>query len=54
VAVSAGRQHACAVTTEHVGYCWGDDSFGQVGGIAKRRSFTPDLVVFPQGDSTSQ
>jgi len=54
ISVSAGHQHACAVTTEHVGYCWGDDSFGQVGGVAKRRSFTPDLVVFPRADSTVQ
>jgi alpha-tubulin suppressor-like RCC1 family protein len=29
--VDAGELHACGVTTDDRAYCWGDNSFGQVG-----------------------
>jgi len=31
VSVSGGFRHTCAVTTEDVGMCWGDNAVGQIG-----------------------
>ncbi len=29
--ITAGQQHACGITTDDVTYCWGDDTYGQLG-----------------------
>ena len=40
--VSAGSEHACAVTLEDVAFCWGDNVFGELG----RGTITgPDLCL---------
>ncbi|MBX3285280.1 MAG: hypothetical protein KF703_08060, partial [Actinobacteria bacterium] len=48
--ISAGASHACAVDTDGGGWCWGNDSFGQLGegpGGATTRS-SPVRVVGSQ------
>ena len=38
--VSAGASHSCAVTVSGRAYCWGDDSFGEIGDGTDRRATT--------------
>jgi hypothetical protein len=46
--VAAGGDHSCALLADSV-YCWGDNTFGQLGDGTKSSSPTPRLVRFPQG-----
>ena len=40
--ISAGRVTTCGVTTSGIGYCWGDDDYGQAGiGVGA----SPDILV---------
>jgi len=39
-AVSAGGSSTCALTPDGIGYCWGDDSYGQLG-ISGGTAYTP-------------
>src|SRR5439155_1230738 len=41
LAVSAGGPHSCGLTTAHVAYCWGDNSFGELGDGTMTNSPTP-------------
>jgi alpha-tubulin suppressor-like RCC1 family protein len=48
VAISAGTNYACAITSSGRGYCWGDDTYGQLGNNhygAGVRSNVPVAVV---------
>ena len=45
--ISAGTQFTCAVTTEAVGYCWGDDRTGQLGDGSTPEG-DPDRATTPQ------
>ena len=36
--MSAGDLHSCGLTTEHRAYCWGVNTFGQVGEGRTRRT----------------
>lgn len=48
--LSAGAQHACAMTPAGAGYCWGSNAFGQLGkGVAGTRDSIPQLVAAPAG-----
>ena len=47
--VSAGIQHTCALTTVGTIYCWGDNSFGQLGIGSMTNQNTPTLVKSPVG-----
>ena len=42
--VTAGYFHSCGVTTSGVGYCWGDNSFGQLGDGTLTQSTVPVAV----------
>jgi alpha-tubulin suppressor-like RCC1 family protein len=45
-AVSAGNAHTCGVTTGGAGFCWGDNSGGQLGaGLTGGQSTVPAAVV---------
>lgn len=39
-ALSAGRFHTCAITTENIAYCWGSNSVGQLGVGSTRSGIT--------------
>ena len=50
VAISAGRDHSCAVLDDGSASCWGSDSFGQLGDDAVIASkSTPVAVALPAG-----
>jgi alpha-tubulin suppressor-like RCC1 family protein len=43
--ISAGYQHACAVSTISRAYCWGGNSYGQLGDGTTTRRLTPKAVA---------
>ncbi len=47
--ISAGGHHFCALNTQGYAYCWGRDSFGQLGDTSRVNSTTPIPVVGPDG-----
>ncbi|HEX4934251.1 MAG TPA: hypothetical protein VFV33_13770, partial [Gemmatimonadaceae bacterium] len=47
--VSAGANHACAVTVAGFAFCWGRDELGQLGDNRRINSTTPIPVVGPNG-----
>lgn len=42
--VVVGDAHVCAVTTDGVVYCWGDNAYGQLGDGTKKHRLTPVAV----------
>jgi alpha-tubulin suppressor-like RCC1 family protein len=47
--VVMGSQHACALTAAGQAYCWGDNSYGQVGDGTKVQRTVPTPVYQPGG-----
>lgn len=43
-AISAGASHTCALTAEGEAYCWGDNSYGEVGDGTYNRRLVPTRV----------
>ncbi len=43
--ISTGDAHGCAVTSDGSAFCWGDDTFGQLGNGAGNESQTPTRVL---------
>jgi alpha-tubulin suppressor-like RCC1 family protein len=50
LAIAAGTSHDCAITDDHTVWCWGSESFGQLGnGItAMMRESTPQQATLCQ------
>ncbi len=48
IALDAGGNSACGVTRDKLIYCWGDDSFGQVGNGLKGAAEQPSLATVAQ------
>lgn len=51
--VDAGHLHACALTADHKAYCWGNDSFDQLGTTAET-GFCSDLISGEGGRCTAK
>jgi alpha-tubulin suppressor-like RCC1 family protein len=49
--VSAGSRSTCGITTAGATYCWGDNTYGQLGDGSTNASLRPIAVVAPQGGS---
>jgi len=50
IAISTGTFMTCAITTDGMGYCWGENDEGQLGnGTTNTRKTTPVEVLFPSG-----
>ena len=50
IAISTGTFMTCAITTDGMGYCWGENDEGQLGnGTTNSRWTTPAEVLFPSG-----
>ena len=50
IAISTGTDMTCAITTDGMGYCWGENDEGQLGnGTTNTRKTTPVEVLFPSG-----
>jgi alpha-tubulin suppressor-like RCC1 family protein len=52
-AISAGEWHTCAVTTTGDGYCWGNNSQGQLGDASTTQRTEPTRVNMPAGTTLS-
>ena len=49
--IAAGVFHTCAITTTGQAYCWGMNSYGQLGNNSTTNSSTPVAVQMPAGVS---
>ncbi|MFA7478542.1 MAG: hypothetical protein WC184_11765 [Acidimicrobiia bacterium] len=47
MSITAGGNHTCGVTTDGDAYCWGYNTYGQVGIGNTINQLTPVLVVEP-------
>ena len=43
--IAAGSQHACGLTTGGLAYCWGDNTWGQLGNASTDRALEPVPVL---------
>jgi alpha-tubulin suppressor-like RCC1 family protein len=43
--ISAGGTQTCAVSTTGVGYCWGSNTYGQVGNGGTEATITPEQII---------
>jgi alpha-tubulin suppressor-like RCC1 family protein len=43
--IAAGAYHTCGITPAHVAYCWGDNSYGQLGDSTTTPSLVPVRVT---------
>jgi alpha-tubulin suppressor-like RCC1 family protein len=45
VDVTAGSAHMCALTAQGAVYCWGQNTYGQLGNGTRRNSYKPHVVI---------
>jgi alpha-tubulin suppressor-like RCC1 family protein len=45
--VRAGASTTCGVTTDHRGFCWGENNVGQLGNGTQNQSAVPVAVAGP-------
>jgi alpha-tubulin suppressor-like RCC1 family protein len=45
--LQAGTGHVCGLTSAGVAYCWGSNSYGQLGDRSTTNRETPTAVVAP-------
>jgi alpha-tubulin suppressor-like RCC1 family protein len=43
--IATGTQHACAVLSDNTVWCWGSNTYGQLGNLSKQASATPVQVM---------
>lgn len=48
VSIMGGDRHACLLTSSGDVWCWGDNSHGQLGGVADERAESPIRVELPE------
>ena len=44
--LKAGDLSTCGVTTTGVGYCWGDNEYGQLGNGTRTAALVPTKIAF--------
>ena len=49
--ISAGSKHTCVVSSIGEGWCWGDNTAGQIGDGTTTRRLTPVSVALPAGET---
>ncbi len=52
IAITAGRDHSCAIDRNGHAFCWGDNAFGQLGDNTKTGRAAPTSVVGVGGTGT--
>lgn len=50
-AIAAGKSHTCAILSDHKIYCWGSNSYGQLGDGTTTKRLTPTPILLPTGRS---
>ncbi len=50
--ISAGRTHTCAIGTDNKAYCWGDNTYAQVGDGTTSMRTTPRSVLAGESQTT--
>ena len=53
ISIATGMEHVCAVLDDHSAWCWGNNSYGQIGDGTTTNRPMPTSVSFPAGLTVS-